>query len=290
MNKQIKSYSPHEFKTKISIMNPLFQGIAANDSKDLVNFLIMKLHEELNVHQNQINDSTFNLDQTNMALMFNTFTQNFNANNNSIISKLFYAFNYNVTECQNCHVNTFNFQTYFFLIFPLEEVRKFKLSNNQFMNYNNIMMNNNEVTIYDCFNYDKKPNIMSGQNMMYCNYCRQTCNSSMCTLLCTGPEILIIILNRGKGIEFKVKINFLEDLNLNGYISMPNTGCFYKLIGVITHLGESGMGGHFIAYCKNPINYQWNKYNDSTVTPVYDFKGEVIDYAMPYLLFYQKQH
>ena len=290
MGNQKKSYSPHEFKTKISIMNPLFQGIAANDSKDLVNFLIMKLHEELNVHQNQINDSTFNLDQTNMALMFNTFTQNFNANNNSIISKLFYAFNYNVTECQNCHVNTFNFQTYFFLIFPLEEVRKFKLSNNQFMNYNNIMMNNNEVTIYDCFNYDKKPNIMSGQNMMYCNYCRQTCNSSMCTLLCTGPEILIIILNRGKGIEFKVKINFLEDLNLNGYISMPNTGCFYKLIGVITHLGESGMGGHFIAYCKNPINYQWNKYNDSTVTPVYDFKGEVIDYAMPYLLFYQKQH
>ena len=290
MGNQKKSYSPHEFKTKISIMNPLFQGIAANDSKDLVNFLIMKLHEELNVHQNQINDSTFNLDQTNMALMFNTFTQNFNANNNSIISKLFYAFNYNVTECQNCHVNTFNFQTYFFLIFPLEEVRKFKLSNNQFMNYNNIMMNNNEVTIYDCFNYDKTPNIMSGQNMMYCNYCRQTCNSSMCTLLCTGPEILIIILNRGKGIEFKVKINFLEDLNLNGYISMPNTGCFYKLIGVITHLGESGMGGHFIAYCKNPINYQWNKYNDSTVTPVYDFKGEVIDYAMPYLLFYQKQH
>ena len=289
MNKQIKSYSPHEFKTKISIMNPLFQGIAANDSKDLVNFLIMKLHEELNVSQNQINDSIFNLDQTNMPLMFNTFTQNFNANNNSIISQLFYAFNYNVTECQNCHVNPYNFQTYFFLIFPLEEVRKFKLSNNQFMNYNNIM-NNNEVTIYDCFNYDKKPNIMSGQNMMYCNYCRQTCNSSMCTLLCTGPEILIIILNRGKGIEFKVKINFLEDLNLSGYISMPNTGCFYKLIGVITHLGESGMGGHFIAYCKNPINYQWNKYNDSTVTPVSDFKGEVIDYAMPYLLFYQKQH
>ena len=289
MNNNVKSYSPHEFKTKISIMNPLFQGIAANDSKDLVNFLIMKLHEELNVPQHQIQIDTLNLDQTNMLLMYNTFIQNFNDTNNSKISQLFYAVNYNVTSCQNCHVNTYNFQTYFFLIFPLEEVRKYKLNNNQFMNYNNIM-NNNEVTIYDCFEYDKKPNIMSGQNMMYCNYCRQTCNSSMCTLLCTGPEILIIILNRGKGIQYKVKINFLEDLNLSGYISMPNTGCYYKLIGVITHLGESGMGGHFIAYCKNPINYQWNKYNDSTVTPVYDFKGEVIDYAMPYLLFYQKMH
>ena len=289
MNNNVKSYSPHEFKTKISIMNPLFQGIAANDSKDLVNFLIMKLHEELNVPQHQIQIDTLNLDQTNMLFMYNTFIQNFNDTNNSKISQLFYAVNYNVTSCQNCHVNTYNFQTYFFLIFPLEEVRKYKLNNNQFMNYNNIM-NNNEVTIYDCFEYDKKPNIMSGQNMMYCNYCRQTCNSSMCTLLCTGPEILIIILNRGKGIQYKVKINFLEDLNLNNYISMPNTGCYYKLIGVITHLGESGMGGHFIAYCKNPINYQWNKYNDSTVTPVYDFKGEVIDYAMPYLLFYQKMH
>jgi len=289
MNNNVKSYSPHEFKTKISIMNTLFQGIAANDSKDLVNFLIMKLHEELNVPQHQIQIDTLNLDQTNMLLMYNTFIQNFNDTNNSKISQLFYAVNYNVTSCQNCHVNTYNFQTYFFLIFPLEEVRKYKLNNNQFMNYNNIM-NNNEVTIYDCFEYDKKPNIMSGQNMMYCNYCRQTCNSSMCTLLCTGPEILIIILNRGKGIQYKVKINFLEDLNLNNYISMPNTGCYYKLIGVITHLGESGMGGHFIAYCKNPINYQWNKYNDSTVTPVYDFKGEVIDYAMPYLLFYQKMH
>ena len=42
-NNQPKSYSPYEFKSKISTMNPLFQGIAANDSKDLVNFLIMNM-------------------------------------------------------------------------------------------------------------------------------------------------------------------------------------------------------------------------------------------------------
>ena len=99
---------------------------------------------------------------------------------------------------------------------------------------------------------------------------------------------LIIILNRGKGIEFKVKINFLEEINLENFIEMKQTGCNYKLIGVITHLGESGMGGHFIAYFKNPISNEWNKYNDSIVSPVQNFKTEVIDYAMPYLLFYQK--
>ena len=292
MNNQIKSYSPYEFKYKISKMNPLFAGVAANDSKDLVNFIIMTLHDELNTVNNHINENSFNLDQTNMNLMYNAFVQNFNANNNSMISKLFYAINYNITECQLCKMKTYNFQTYFFLIFPLEEIRKYKLNNNQF-NYNNININafdNNKVDIYDCFNYDSKVNIMSGQNMMYCNNCKQTYNTLTRTLLCTGPEILIIILNRGKGIQFDVKINFYEDLDLRTYINMPNTGCFYKLIGVITHLGESGMGGHFIAYCKNPINNYWSQYNDYKVSPVNDFKNEVIDYAMPYLLFYQKQH
>ena len=38
-------------------MNDLFKGIAANDSKDLVNFIIMTLHEELNkVQVNNINN------------------------------------------------------------------------------------------------------------------------------------------------------------------------------------------------------------------------------------------
>ena len=50
-NKNKKSYyAPEEFKKKISKMNPLFEGIAANDSKDLVNFIIITLHEELNTN------------------------------------------------------------------------------------------------------------------------------------------------------------------------------------------------------------------------------------------------
>ena len=48
------------------------------------------------------------------------------------------------------------------------------------------------------------------------------------------------------------------------------------------------MSGHFIAYCKDPITNKWNKYNDAIVTEVEDFQNEVINFAMPYLLFYQK--
>ena len=54
-----KSYSPYEFKEKLSQENPLFAGIAANDSKDLINFLLERMHTELNIIKN---DTNFNED------------------------------------------------------------------------------------------------------------------------------------------------------------------------------------------------------------------------------------
>ena len=289
------SYAPENFKETISRMNPLFEGVAANDAKDLVNFLLMTLHEELNIPiQNQVDNNNGNMfmDQTNQLLMFNKFIQNFAQNYRSVISDLFYALNCNITQCGNCQKISYNYQIYFFLIFPLEEVRKYKLqNNNQFMNnnFNNFGNNmvNNIVDIFDCFTYEQKINFMGGENAMFCNYCRQTCGSSMRTLLTTGPKILIIILNRGKGIEFNVKINFYQEINLNNYIENKNLNWQYELFGVITHIGKSDMGGHFIAYCKEFWTNRWLKYNDALVSPVNDFKSEVIDFAMPYLLFYQ---
>ena len=294
LNKKNDSYAPKDFKTKISTMNELFKGVAANDAKDLVNFLIMTLHEELNTAEKKnLNTNAINQDQRNQQLMFNLFTQDFVNSNKSIISDLFYGVNYNIVQCNGCGCGSraYNYQTYFFFVFPLEEVRIFKSQNNYNNNFNyNMNFNNNEVNIYDCFLYDQRINYMMGENAMYCNYCKRQCNSQMCTLLAFGPEIIIIILNRGQGAQFKVKVNFQEQLNLYNFIDYKDTGVNYQLIGVITHLGGNDMSGHFIAYCKNPISNSWYQYNDSIVNEVNqaNFKAEVIDYAMPYLLFYQK--
>jgi ubiquitin C-terminal hydrolase len=48
LNVNINNYSPNYFKQVISDMNPLFQGIQANDSKDLIIFLLETMHKELN--------------------------------------------------------------------------------------------------------------------------------------------------------------------------------------------------------------------------------------------------
>ena len=311
-NSNNKYFSPIEFKKKISKMNELFKGVQANDAKDLINFLIMTLHQELNKAPKNKNENNSNLqiDQNNKDLILNNFIQSFYNENQSLISDIFYGVSDNCTKCSSCNIPKYSFQIYFFLIFPLEEVRKFKIQEeiNQFMINNQNMMNINpvlyqqnlsilqsncqkinSVNIYDCFKHNQKIETFTGENAMYCNNCKGQFNSDFQSILYTSPEILIIILNRGKGIQYKVKCEFTLDLNLFDFIEMKNTGYMYDLIGVVTHLGGSDASGHFISYCRSPIDNNWYQYNDDLVSSVNNFQNDVINYAMPYILFYQKQ-
>ena len=292
-NSNNKYFIPTKFKEKISIMNSLFQGVQANDSKDLVNFIIMRLHEELN-EGTKYNNNNYIPSQENEMDSFNYFQNAFFTENKSIISDLFYGILGTKYECNRCHIRKYNYQSAFFYVFPLEEIRKHKIEKqkniylqnmqqqmqfnmmqmgqNMFM-YNNMnYMNNmnlqlmcqpyfiqlqniNSVNISDCFEYYQKIEVMSGDNAMHCNYCKRQEEAFYQTYIVNSPEIIIIILNRGKGIEFNVKLEFYEFLNLQSYVKNYNGGSFnYKLIGVVTHLGESGASGHFIAYCRSPID------------------------------------
>ena len=262
-------------------MNPLFEEIASSDAEDLVNFIIMTLHQELNkAKKSNNNNNNVIIDQRNRQIMFNTFAQNFISENQSIISDLFYGINCDIIQCCNCKANIYSYQNYFLIEFLLEGVNKFK---------NNINLNNS-INIYDCFDYDRKVNLLYGENAVTCNYCRQITNYKICTYLTTGPEILILLLNRGYEFGFNVKINFMEELDLSNYIELRNTGFKYKLIGVVSHILENRKNEHFIAYCKDPISQSWNKYDDDIVSEVQDkdFQSEVINSSIPYILFYQK--
>ena len=289
-------YEPNDFKKKISSMNPLFSGIQANDAKDLVNFIILTLHEELNKKKDN-NISRAYEDQKNETKMLNDFVEYFSKGNDSIISDLFYGVNHTITKCSGCNISKHNYECYFFLNFPLEEVRKFKLSELQKIN-NNIMMNqydinkkiqllnNNIVDIKDCFDYNKKIEYFSGDNAMYCSNCKKQLDATYQKFLYSLPQILVIILNRGIGIQFKVKVEFSEIIDLSAFAKIGGT---FELISVITYLGEADSSGHFIATCKSPIDNKWYCYIDDKVSEVNDFKSEILEKPVPYILFYKRQ-
>ena len=99
------------------------------------------------------------------------------------------------------------------------------------------------------------------------------------------PNYLIIILNRGKGNIFNCNVQIPETFCPSNYVENEKN-CYFKLIGVVIHFGESGMGGHFIAFCKHYIDGKWRCYNDNIVNKC---QNDYLQKGTPYILFYQKE-
>ena len=288
-----KSISPNEFKEKLSQENPLFAGVAANDSKDLINFLIERLHNELNIIKNDddITNNYNSINQNNIQLneqaMLNIFKNEFKIKYNSIISNLFYGILETKSQCQICRNIKYNFQIYSFIEFPLEKVNQYCFNTGKRNNYN--MKNNNnknpDVNLYECFEYYNNIELMTGDNQMYCNICNITYDSFYGCSLYSTPDNLIINLNRGRGAVYECNVIFPDQLNVFNFVSYKNGNTVYELYAVICHIGPSSMSGHFVAYCRNRIDKKWYLYNDGLVSLCQD--PNEYRKGMVYILFYQ---
>ena len=284
-NKKKGDYPPNDFKNSLSEENPLFAGIQANDSKDLINFLLERFHQEMNnPSANQKNDNNI-VNQMNESETLNIFVQDYFSSNQSIITDCFYGIIETKSTCSGCKLTKYNFQIYSFLEFPLKEVNAFMFQNGKREVLVNQDGTNPDIDIYECFDYNQKLDLMTGQNQMYCNICNGNTDTYYGTSVYSLPNYLIINLNRGKGATYKCKVNFPEVLNLLNYVTAKEGNTAMKLYAVICHYGPSSMSGHFIAYCRHRINQKWYKYNDSQVTEC--TQSNEYKNGMPYILFYQ---
>ena len=297
-----KYYAPYNFMNTVNNMNPLFKRGEAGDAKDFIIFILEEIHKELkkpvdikNMKMLQVSDQFNQYDKKNAL---NNFFSEF-SRETSIISDLFFGFIETNTVCLFCknYFNSrnmanpicYNYGVFNLLIFPLEEVKNMK-NNQNLMNMNNFYQGpTNEVNIDDCFIYNQKTDYFTGENKNYCNICKQLSDSYYTSRIYSAPNILILILNRGKGNVFKVKMNFTETINITNYvIQNENKNLVYNLYGVITHIGESGPNAHFVASCKSSIDGKWYRYNDAIVDPIKDFQKDIHDFCSPYILFYEK--
>ena len=95
-----------------------------------------------------------------------------------------------------------------------------------------------------------------------------------------------ISLREEYGIDFTEPFIFWEKIDLTRYVEFPQANNEYFLSGVVSHMGDSGPSGHFIAYCKMTANSKWYCYNDSLVNESSFI--EINRRGTPYILFYQK--
>ena len=292
INNTNRSFSPYSFKEKLSQENPLFKGIQANDSKDLINFLLERIHLELNEPtEDQNNNMMKNYEitqsvQLNEGLMLKIFINEFKMKYNSVISHLFYGMIETKSKCMKCQNIKYNFQVYSFLEFPLEQVNKYCFNQGKRQNY---ILNNKDpdIDLYECFEYHCNLELMTGDNQMYCNICNSNEDALYGTQIYSAPHYLIINLNRGRGAVYECKVNFPEKINLLNFITFKNENTFFELYAVISHLGPSSMSGHFVAYCKRrkDENFKWYLFNDAIVSECKN--KEEYRNGMPYILFYK---
>ena len=299
------AYSPYNLMKIINDLNPLFKTGEAGDSKDFIIFILEQLHKELKrsidfKRNNSNRNANEPLNQYDPTNAFNHFFTDF-TKECSIISDIFIGINQTTNICLNCkniynsknldYPICYNYEIFNCLVFPLEEVKKMKYSSKQIYNYIDNQINNNNVSLYDCFVYNQKEEKFTGENENYCNKCKQLYDSIYSTKIYVSPNVLVLILNRGKGNIYDVKLNFTEKIDITDYVIMKdnnNQRLIYELYGVITHIGKSGPNAHFIASCKSPIDNNWYRFNDAIVSPVTNIQKEVIDFGTPYILFYQK--
>ena len=304
---------PTLFKNVISV-NPLFRGIQANDCKDLILYFLENIENELTFKNHFCQDQRYfnriKYIAPNNEPELRNILRIFDQSHKSIISDLFYGFKSQLLVCRKCGLKLNNYQIFNLLIFPIEAIynsinqkedNKNKYSYNkgyttssEYGNFYNgwSVSNSNKtsasggkkkVTIDNCFKFDNEEVVFDGDNKVFCKKCNQL-NDALCkNKIFSSPHVLIIVLNRGKGNQFDCDVEFEENLNIEKYVEKEECPRNYKLIGVISHLGESSMSGHFIADCRY-FDGQWYCFNDSIVSGPssrYSKKGT------PYILFYQ---
>ena len=266
-----KSFAPKKFKKILGTYNPQFKYYEANDSKDLILYLLQTFHEELNYMGDQpFPTYLMRPDQLNRGYSFNYFMQTYNCQNFSIASKLFFGTYENKTMCSKCQKIFFSYQKFEFISFPTHK-------------YTGKTFN-----ILDGFKDNREIQYLTGDNQYFCQICQAFCDGIISCSIIQPPNKLVINIDYGINKRFKVKnLIFEEIIDITDYINF-NFGkrIKYQISGICTHLGSSGSSGHYIAFCRNKSTGKWYNFNDSSCSEC--DKSTAFSCGNPYLLIYEQ--
>ena len=268
-NNKNNYYKPKKFKKILGQYNNQFSKYEANDSKDLILYLLQTFHDELNY--NAKNKAPNNIPQPDPTLrlnVYNHFICFYNSTNLSKISTLFYGTYENIIICSKCLTQYFSYQKFEYISFSTYNYRK------------------NKFSIINGFEDMESKQILKGINQYHCKRCNKFVDAEIYNKIIDLPKYLILNIDYGKDKINKVnELIFEHEIDLKKYLSIYfGQNSRYRLISICTHIGKSGSTGHYITYCLNKENNIWYKFNDSScgICDKYELKKD-----SPYLLLYE---
>jgi len=253
----------------------LFTGYAQNDLPEFLIFLFDCFHEALErkvtitINGNSEND----IDE--LAKKCYAMIKNMYSNSYSEIIDLFFGIHVSLIIS-----NTSSSSKEILSITP----EPFSIINLPIPHSNN---NNQEFSIYDCFNLYTQFEILEGENAWFNETTNTKENVNKCIKFWSLPNILIVDFKRFNNTNKKLN-NIIRTpllgLDLNKYVIGYNKDKYiYELFGICNHNGEC-LGGHYTAYIKNS-NQKWYNFNDTNVNEISE--SQLIT-SKGYCYFYRK--
>ena len=284
-----QAYNPNSFRNTLNELNPLFKDNENIELKEFINYLILKLHDELNIKKNNngisMNNENINkkMENKNENDVLREFLQNFTTKNHSILSKSLYGITKYTFYCHQCQKSFFNFECYSYLYFNLDKIIEYKQSKYK--------KDEIDLNLKDCLEYYQKPETLIGDKGLYCPSCLQQTESTSIKNIYSTKNVLIFILDRNIGNNFnECNITFKESLNVRDYVEYKKEGGKqnekFFLGGVVNFIGDNYGNETYNAYIKMGKNNDWYCYDDENVYSV-SFQ-DIKNNGYPIILFYHK--
>ena len=240
INNKKQSYEARKFirvlEKELKNENLFLYDNYKEDIKSFINYLLERLHNELNANKNnnQIDNYTISQnDHLDEYKMLNLFLKEFCDKYNSIISNLFYNSLETKCRCLECYHIKYNFQGCSLFEFPLKQINSYCFKMGKRKNYNAKSNKNPDIDLYECFEYYESEKLMTGDNQVYCDICSKNCDKIKKTIINTASNILIIYLDRGKNLEYDSEVLFPEQLNLYNFVNYKEGNTLFEIYAII---------------------------------------------------------
>ena len=318
MWQQNTTVNPKSFKKVAGDNCPMFSGYAQNDSQELLNLILDRIHEETKSDNIKI---TFPLDipegVTDYLTVKKQMTDKINDDNvepNEKQKCLEYLDNYTKTHVNDSIISesylywikyvktshsiiTDLFTGLYYSKITCNECKSVTCSFEPFTMMSLETKEDGETTLEESLRSFVKEELLTDDNQYSCLECKKKVDATKKMHIWYPPNILIIQLKRFKNDSWKTtktssKVVFpIENLDLKDYTSelysVDNTQ--YDLVAISEHRGSCNFG-HYVAYSKNTKNGEWYEFNDDDIFRVpYDELAKEIITKNAYILFYAKK-
>ena len=239
------------------------------DPRIFLNFLLKQLHNEIKVEIEESNkeNNYFMISgeeaaKTSESEMLINFLKKILPQLNSFISRKYFGLMKSSKICQNCQMQTFSFNSFFFLTFDLEKILKERE-----------IMNIDMPMVFKIYNSNAK--IIND----YCIKCLKGTKHIFTERFYSVPDSLIISLKRGRSDNLKIPLVLEEILSMNDIVEINKK--VFKLIGFISK-EENDTFISKIFYKNSWYKNDWKNISQISSKNIFnDVKGKVI------MLFYQ---